>query len=72
MEMTQRHGTLAFSGQPSELEEQAKWARIDTLDAHVLMAIARKKLEREKGADHVFVRHRYGTVEIKQGRANRR
>ncbi|VDP14373.1 unnamed protein product [Heligmosomoides polygyrus] len=57
MELAEKHRTLAFSGQHNELEEQAKWARIDTLDAHVLMAIARKKLEGDKGADHVFVGH---------------
>ncbi|VDO97756.1 unnamed protein product [Heligmosomoides polygyrus] len=57
-ELAEKHRTLAFSGQHNELEEQAKWVRIDTLDAHVLMAIARKKLERDKGADHVFVGHR--------------
>ncbi|VDO46268.1 unnamed protein product, partial [Heligmosomoides polygyrus] len=50
-ELAEKHRTLAFSGQHNEVEEQAKWARIDTLDAHVLMAIARKKLERDKGAD---------------------
>ncbi|VDP00385.1 unnamed protein product [Heligmosomoides polygyrus] len=47
MELTQKPRTLAFSGQHNGLGAQAKWARIDTLDAHVLMTIARKKNSRE-------------------------